>query len=116
MENRKTRKRQNQMGTRKKETVFCKSRADSLSRAKAEIICKIIEKNHGFSPEQLPQTPYTKWFDYDIMNCNLEIRFREPGDYLVVDDSGHRQKLKSFFINEKIPAGTKVRYFTGRGR
>ena len=72
--------------------------------AKAEIICKIIEKNHGFSPEQLPQTPYTKWFDYDIMNCNLEIRFREPGDYLVVDDSGHRQKLKSFFINEKIPA------------
>ena len=72
--------------------------------AKAEIICKIIEKNHGFSQEQLPQTPYTKWFDYDIMNCNLEIRFREPGDYLVVDDSGHRQKLKSFFINEKIPA------------
>ena len=72
--------------------------------AKAEITCKIIEKNHGFSPEQLPQTPYTKWFDYDIMNCNLEIRFREPGDYLVVDDSGRRQKLKSFFINEKIPA------------
>ncbi len=36
------------------------------------------------------------------MNCNLEIRFREPGDYLVVDDSGHRQKLKSFFINQKF--------------
>jgi tRNA(Ile)-lysidine synthase len=51
----------------------------------------ILEKTH------------TKWFDYDIIKGTLQIRNRKSGDYLVVDRAGSRQKLKSYFVNAKIP-------------
>ena len=51
----------------------------------------------------LEQKTYTKWLDYDKIESDLVIRTRRSGDYFIVDDKGHRQTLKSFFINEKIP-------------
>ena len=50
-----------------------------------------------------PEKIYTKWFDYDIIKCTVKIRHREPGDYIVIDRQGRTQKLKQYFINEKIP-------------
>lgn len=49
------------------------------------------------------QKNYTKWFDYDIISNTVKIRHREPGDYIVIDKEGRKQKLKQYFINTKIP-------------
>ena len=57
------------------------------------------------TPEMVtfPEKTYTKWFDYDIIKRTVEIRHREPGDYIVINKEGKTQKLKQYFINEKIP-------------
>ena len=47
---------------------------------------------------------YTKYLDYGKMKGSLQIRTRRSGDYLVIDDAGHKKSLKEYFINEKIPA------------
>lgn len=46
---------------------------------------------------------YTKVFDYDKIKGNVKVRKRMPGDYIILDGSGNRKLLKSYFIDEKIP-------------
>lgn len=50
-----------------------------------------------------PEKNYTKWFDCDIIKNTVKIRHRQPGDYITIRASGGTQKLKQYFINEKIP-------------
>lgn len=59
------------------------------------------------SKQSLPKKTYTKWFDYDIMEHSIGVRTRRSGDRIVIDRQGSTQKLKSYFINEKIPAGIR---------
>lgn len=66
----------------------------------------IMEKPEGFQWEKFTND-YTKVFDYDKINVNLKLRKRMPGDYLIMDDSGRRKRLKSYFIDEKIPQSTR---------
>lgn len=73
------------------------------------IACRIIENADMSEAEAIPQKSYTKWFDYDIIKYSLSARTRQSGDYLIIDEKGSRQKLKAFFINEKIPREERTR-------
>lgn len=52
----------------------------------------------------IPKKTFTKWFDYDIIKCNVCVRPKQAGDQIVVDREGATQKLKRYFVNEKIPS------------
>ncbi len=58
----------------------------------------------GYGPERIiPNKTYTKWFDYDKIDCSeLCIRHREPGDYLTIDSSMSRKSLQDYMVDEKI--------------
>ncbi|MBQ8278858.1 MAG: tRNA lysidine(34) synthetase TilS [Roseburia sp.] len=53
---------------------------------------------------EISKNTYTKCFDYDKIKGSFQIRTRRSGDYLIVDESGHRKRLQDYFINEKVPA------------
>lgn len=67
------------------------------------ISCRLIECNGKEIPRDIPQKNYTKWLDYDIIKNGLSLRKRRPGDYLRIDKKGNKQKLKSYFVNQKVP-------------
>lgn len=66
-----------------------------------KIFCRILSENK--KDVNFPKNLYTKWFDYDKIKNMLCFRSREPGDYMVIDRQGHRQKLKDYLVNEKVP-------------
>ena len=51
----------------------------------------------------IPQNGYTKWFDYDKIKNTVFIRSRADGDYIHIDSEGRKKKIKSLFIDQKIP-------------
>ncbi len=67
----------------------------------AHAVISILEKE--FLEDEIPQKTYTKWLDYDKINKGFCIRTRRSGDYLIYDVSGHRKKLKQYFVDEKVP-------------
>lgn len=77
----------------------CTAAQKPRAEEKADFWMKIFENDSATIPEK----NYTKWFDYDIIRNTVKIRHREPGDYIVIDKNGGTQKLKQYFINEKVP-------------
>ncbi len=53
------------------------------------------------------QNIYTKTFDYDKIKCNVRLRYRMPGDRIIVNSRGAHQSLKKYFINAKVPRGLR---------
>ncbi len=52
---------------------------------------------------EVPKKKYTKYLAYDTITPCLTVRTRRPGDYIVVNDSFGRRKLKDYLIDEKVP-------------
>ena len=53
--------------------------------------------------ENIPEKTYTKWFDYDkILHC-LVLRNRKSGDFLTINGSMSKKKVKDYLIQEKVP-------------
>ena len=79
------------------ELVFDMQETEKVfQRGGQTISCRIVtEKN--------VEKSNTKWFDCDIIKNNICFRVRRPGDYITIHPDGRTQKIKTFFINEKIP-------------
>ena len=84
------------------------------------ILCRVRERGEnepdlysGMEKGQagILQKSYTKCFDYDIIKYTASVRKRHAGDYLVINRDGGRQKLKSFFINRKVPRRDRDQMF-----
>ena len=67
---------------------------------KYHISCRVFERN---ADENYVEKCGTKWFDYDIIKNSICFRTRRPGDYITIHKDGRTQKIKAYFINEKIP-------------
>lgn len=50
-----------------------------------------------------PGNACTKWIDYDRIKDILQLRTRKEGDYFLIGKENKKKKLKSYFIDEKIP-------------
>jgi tRNA(Ile)-lysidine synthase len=58
----------------------------------------------------IPKNGCTKWFDYDKIKNTVLIRTRKEGDFLQIDSKGSNKKLKSLFIDEKVPKEKRDSY------
>lgn len=67
-----------------------------------EEICLCVHDFNG-EMQEIPKKTYTKWLNYDKIECGLQLRQRADKDYLMIDEKGHKKKLKEYFIEEKIP-------------
>ncbi|MDR1766755.1 MAG: tRNA lysidine(34) synthetase TilS [Lachnospiraceae bacterium] len=66
-------------------------------------ISLVFEKFPYKKEREIPKNLYTKWFDYDKIIGGLQLRTRKEGDYIQIRGGG-RKSVKSYLIDEKIPA------------
>ncbi len=52
--------------------------------------------------EKIHKKTYTKLLDYDKIKNSMQFRKRAAGDYLTIDEEGHKKKLKEYFIDQKL--------------
>ena len=64
---------------------------------------RIHARIFSYEGQKIEEKTYTKWLDYDRINCNPSVRTRRQGDYLIADSKGSRKRLTRVMIDGKIP-------------
>lgn len=67
-----------------------------FQRGNQTITCKMVK-------EKVSEKSNTIQVDCDIIRGSISFRTRKEGDYITIHPDGRKQKLKSYFINEKVP-------------
>lgn len=67
------------------------------------VTTELLENTSGLMEQIKEEKKYTKWISYDTINSNVCLRTRKAGDYLAVNETGGRKKLKDYFIDCKVP-------------
>lgn len=50
---------------------------------------------------------YTKCFDYDKIENSLQLRGRQQGDVIAIDEEGHHKKIKQYFVDAGMSTAEK---------
>ena len=80
--------------------IYKGGESDCFCEKKGKFNTRVLE---SFSMNDIPNDTYTKWFDYDKIATAVDARFRQEGDYLVINEEQNTKTLKEYMINEKIP-------------
>ena len=78
-----------------------------LNLGKWQINSKLINtaNNSNTDPfKHLNKSPYSETFDISLLETDLHVRTRKPGDEFVPLGMGNTKKLKDFMVNSKIPS------------
>lgn len=67
------------------------------------VTTELLENTSGLMEQIKEEKKYTKWISYDTINSGVCLRTRRAGDYLAVNETGGRKKLKDYFIDCKVP-------------
>lgn len=70
---------------------------------RVRVTTDLLVNNYTVQNEICDEKKYTKLLSYDTIKCNVQLRTRRPGDYLVINDQGGRRKLKDYLIDVKVP-------------
>lgn len=75
----------------------------SPSPRRVRVTIDLLVNHSALRNEICDEKKYTKLLSYDTIKCNVQLRTRRPGDYLVINDQGGRRKLKDYLIDRKVP-------------
>lgn len=64
--------------------------------------CEFYARIFDYSGEKILEKKYTKWFDCDRISCELAVRTRQSGDFMIVNPSGGHKKIARCMIDDKI--------------
>ena len=96
-----------------------KQKKENKAEVKPDVLLKEGKTHYGsgifstrsfpYSGEKILEKKYTKWLDCDKINCELSVRRRQSGDFMVVNRDGSRKKLTRCMIDDKIPGELRDR-------
>lgn len=70
----------------------------SLGEGKPVLLLRLLDRMDG----DIPKNNCIKYFDYAKIKSTLWLRTCRPGDYFILDQAGHRKKVRRYYIDEKI--------------